>query len=76
MRKNAFGDYLIYENGENKGYTLKILGSYRVFNNEGIIIGYILKGDRDCFSYDMMDNYLGKGDFETLVFDFFKQKKG
>lgn len=48
IRQNAFGDYLIYEKGVNKGYTLKILGIYKVFNKKGLI-GHILKKDDEYF---------------------------
>ena len=75
IRQNAFDDYLIYQNGVFKGYTLKILGMYKVFNKKGLI-GHILKKDDIYLSFDRVGNYIDRGDFEMLLFDFFKQKKG
>lgn len=75
IKRNAFGDYLIYKNGVYKGYTLKIMGIYKIFNKKGLI-GHILKRDDEYLSYDIMGSYLESGDFETLLFNFFKQKKG
>lgn len=63
------------KNGVHKGYTLKILGIYKVFNKKGLI-GHILKRDNEYISYDEIGNALEKGDFETLLINFFKQKKG
>ena len=75
IKQNSFGDYLIYKNGIYKGYTLKIMGTYKVYNKKGLI-GHILKRDNEYLSYDIMGNYLESGDFESLLIDFFKQKKG
>ncbi|MCR4692393.1 MAG: hypothetical protein K5664_00755 [Firmicutes bacterium] len=75
IKQNAFGDYLVSKNGVHKGYTLKILGIYKVFNKNGLI-GHILKRDNEYISYDEIGNALEKGDFETLLINFFKQKKG
>ena len=76
LRQNSFGDYLVYENGVNRGYTLKILGIYKIFTGRGVFIGHILKKDDEYISYDVMGNPLEHGDFETVLFKFYKQKKG
>jgi len=75
IKKNAFGDYLIYKDGVYKGYTLKIMGMYKVFNKKGLV-GHILKREDEYISYDSMGNAIEIGDFETLLINFFKQKKG
>ncbi len=75
ITKNAFGDYFVSENGADKGYTLKIMGKYRVFNEKGCI-GYILKSDNEYISYDYFGNELERGVFKVLLLNFFKQKKG
>ena len=75
IKKNAFGDYLIYKDGINKGYTLKIMGMYKIFNKKGLV-GHILKREDEYISYDCMGNAIERGDFETLLINFFKQKKG
>lgn len=75
IKQNAFGDYLIYKNAVNKGYTLKMLGMYKVFNKQGLI-GHILKRGDEYISYDVMGNAQEQGDFEALLINFFKQKKG
>ena len=75
IKQNSFGDYLIYKNGIYKGYTLKIMGTYKVYNKKGLI-GHILKREDIYISYDSMGNALGRGNFETLLISFFKQKKG
>ncbi|MBR4720912.1 MAG: hypothetical protein IK057_04040 [Clostridia bacterium] len=75
IKQNAFGDYLISKNGVHKGYTLKILGVYKVFNKKGRI-GFILKRDDEYISYDNMGNAIERGEFEKILLNFFKQKKG
>jgi hypothetical protein len=75
IKQNAFGDYLIYKDGVYKGYTLKIMGIYKVFNKKGLI-GHILKREDVYISYDSMGNVRERGDFETILTNFFKQKKG
>ncbi|MBQ7751795.1 MAG: hypothetical protein IJR79_02355 [Clostridia bacterium] len=76
ITQNAFGDYLISKNGINKGYTLKILGVYKVFNRKGVLIGHILKRDKEYISYDGIGNAIERGEFDKLLLNFFKQKKG
>lgn len=75
IKQNAFGDYLVSQNGIHKGYTLKILGMYKVYNKKGLI-GHILKRENEYISYDIMGNAQERGDFEPLLLKFFKQKKG
>ena len=75
IKQNAFGDYLICKDGVNKGYTLKIMGVYKVFN-KNVLIGHILKRENEYISYDVMGNAIERGDFKTLINNFFKQKKG
>ena len=76
IRQNAFGDYLVDKNGVNKGYTLKFMGMYKVCNKKGILIGHILKRGDEYISYDVMGNTIEIGNFEDLLINFFKQKKG
>lgn len=71
ITKNAFGDYLISKNGADKGYTLKIMGEYKVYNEKGNM-GYISKRKNEYISYDYFGNEMEKGNFETLLLNFFK----
>ena len=76
VRKNAVGDSLVYKKGVYKGQTLYIFGIHKVINKKGVLIGHILKRDNEYISYDVMGNTIEIGDFEPLLINFFKQKKG
>ena len=73
IKQNAFGDYLVSQKGVHKGYTLKILGMYKVYNKKGVLIGHILKRDDEYLSYDILGNCIEHGEFETLLLNFFKK---
>ena len=60
IRQNAFGDYLVSQNGVHKGYTLKILGMIKVYNKKGLI-GHILKREDEYISYDVMGSVGRRG---------------
>lgn len=76
LKQNPFGDYLVYKNGVNKGYSLKLYNMHKVFTRKGVPIGCILKRDDYYISYDLMGNTISQGSFEDMLLGFFKQKKG
>ena len=71
IKKNAFGDYLVYKGYINKGYTLKIMGICKVYDKRGLI-GHILERNGEHISYDVMGNTIETGNFEELLLNYFK----
>ena len=58
LKKNPFGDYLVYENGLNIGCSLKLYNICKVFRESGLPIGNILKGKDYYISYDLLENII------------------
>ena len=76
LKQNPFGDYLVYKNGVNKGYSLRLFNMHKVFTRKGVPVGWILDKDGYYIAYDLMGNGLSQGTFEEMLLFFFKQKKG
>ena len=76
LKQNPFGDYLVYKNGVNKGYSLRLFNMHKVFTRKGVPVGWILDKDDYHIAYDLMGNGLSQGTFEEMLLFFFKQKKG
>ena len=76
LRQNPFGDYLVYKDGINKGYSLELYNMYKVFNRKGMLLGHILKKEDYYIAYDVTGKALLYGSFEDMLLSFFKLKKG
>ena len=76
LKQNPFGDYLVYKDGVNKGYSIKLIKMHKVFTRKGVPVGNILKRDDYYIAYDLAGNGLAQGTFEEMLLFFFKQKKG